>query len=764
MTSTIRRLREPLIATAALAAAIAFAFGLPGQGGLGSGFTPAAVLFRGAVDGLVASLLAVSVVLMYRSLRIINFAALALPSAGAILAFDVIQLNPGFPSLLGILLGLAVAAGMGGLMHVSFGIRFARAPRLVLTIATLFAGTFLAGQAKGFIDLLPFLPPVAQRSTNQSQGGESMAGFLPFSNFHFTVGSFGLQFGFAELLAIGASVAALAGLVAFLSFTRWGKALRAVAENSERAALLGISVGMLSLSAWVLSSLLGGLADILNGTIYAPARAFNSAPTDLLIPLTAAILARMRGFWTAICATIGITVIQRALAFQQPGSDSLFVTGLFLLLAAGLLLSRRGLDRTSAESTSWQGTQEVRPVPREMAALPAIRALRWGAPAALLVLLAALPFFRSVSDLETITSLATIAMVVLSLVVLTGWAGQASFGQFAFAAVGSLAAGYLAAHMGLTFWLAVPLATVVCAGVAIVLGFPALRTPGIFLVVVTYGLAVAAHSLLFDPRYFSWLDPGVVHRPSLFVIDFEQEQWMYALAIVALILVIVALRNLRRTRFGRSVIAARENEADLQSNGFGSVRTKITAFGVSGAIAGFAGALLAFEQHGSNQTLFDPAQSITVFQMLLIGGASSMSGALLGAIVLQTGVIVSQLVPGTSVFLAAIPLLILWATPGGLVAALTAARDAALRIIAQRNQMVVPALYGDTDPEALRLKLIPLAAATGTQPLGGFRLAASRLRWIGLRQEGGAARERESALFAAAGKQAPEAEMEAVAE
>lgn len=743
------RLREPAIATGGLAAAFVLAYLLPSSTGFGHG-TPTAILFGGLVDGLVASLAAVGIVLLYRSLRIINFAQIALPVAGAILAFDLIELIPGFPSLLGVLCGLALSAGMGGLFHLIFGIRFARAPRLVLTIATVFAGTFLSQSARGFIDLLPFLPPITLRPSDQTNGGVFLGPYLPFSNFHFTVGSFALQYGFAELLAIGASIAAIAGLMTFLTFTRWGKAMRAMAENSERAALLGISVGMLSLSAWVIAALLGGLSDILAGTVHAPARVYNPVPTDLLIPLAAAVLARFSSFYTAAIATLAFTVIQRALAFQQPGQDPLFLVGIFVLIAAGLLLSRRGLGRVAQEVSSWQGTQEIRAIPREMIALPAIRAVRIGLLVLIMAVLAALPFFRSVSDIETVTSMAITALIVLSLVVLTGWAGQASFGQFAFAAIGSLAAGYLTGHVGLTFWLAVPIAMIVSAGIAMLLGFPALRTTGIFLAVVTYAMGVAAYSMLFDPHYFGWLDPGALHRPQLFLINFESEYWMYALSVIVLILAILAIRNLRRSRFGRSVIAARENEADLQSAGVGTLRTKLAAFGFAGAIAGLGGGLLAMQQHGSNQTIFTPDQSLLVFQMLIIGGAASISGALVGTTVLYTAVQVANLVPGSSIYLGALPLVILWIAPGGLMAAITSARDAALRIIAQRNRMVVPALYGDVEPEALRLRLIPLATGAGGALFEVFRLAESRLRWIGIRPEGAAAREREAALLTSA--------------
>ena len=108
--------------------------------------------------------------------------------------------------------------------------------------------------------------------------------------------------------------------------------------------------------------------------------------------------------------------------------------------------------------------------------------------------------------------------------VLTGWAGQVSLGQFAFVAVGAVVAGALTARVGLSFWLAVPLAAAFTAAFAVAVGLPALRIRGLFLAVTTFAFAVAVRSLLFEPRYFAWLLPGAVERPTLFFFDFGDER------------------------------------------------------------------------------------------------------------------------------------------------------------------------------------------------------------------------------------------------
>jgi branched-chain amino acid transport system permease protein len=265
----------------------------------------------------------------------------------------------------------------------------------------------------------------------------------------------------------------------------------------------------------------------------------------------------------------------------------------------------------------------------------------------------------------------------------------------------------------------VPAATVFTAAFAVAVGTPALRIRGLFLAVTTFAFAVAAQRILFADRYFGWLLPQEVKRPSLFFFDFEDERSMYYLCVAALVLVIVLVVNVRKSRFGRVLIALRESEANVASFGVAATRTRLAAFAFSGALAGFAGAIFAHQQRGINADSFLATASIDIFVLAVLGGIGSVNGALLGSLYFNAAryFVTNPLFSG---FLGAGgTLLLLYAAPGGLISVVAQMRDAVLRVVAQRRQMVVPSLFADYDPEVAARRLIPLA-----QPNTGSGLSA----------------------------------------
>jgi branched-chain amino acid transport system permease protein len=316
------------------------------------------------------------------------------------------------------------------------------------------------------------------------------------------------------------------------------------------------------------------------------------------------------------------------------------------------------------------------------------------------------------------------AIVVLSLVVLTGWTGQVSLGQYGFVAIGAVVGGSLIQRANFPFWVAVPVAAVITGAVAIFVGLPALRIKGLFLLVITFGFGVAVRSVLFTPKYFGWLLPKVseqIPRPTLFFIDFGDNKSMYYLCLVALALAITAVVNLRRSRIGRVLIALRENEANLQSFGVSALRMKLTAFAISGVIAGFAGAIYAVLSRAASPDSFTATISVNTFVQAVVGGVSSPAGALIGSAYFT----LSQQFLGGNPILASLvqaggPAAILFMAPGGLISVVNAMRDSVLRIVAQRRRIVVPSLFADYDPELLARQLIPLGEPDPLSGLGAL--------------------------------------------
>ena len=179
----------------------------------------------------------------------------------------------------------------------------------------------------------------------------------------------------------------------------------------------------------------------------------------LLPALAAAVVGRMRSLPTTVFAAVAISVVAEATQFSLDKDKALVDFGLLVLIGVGLLLQQRKALRGGDEAaTAWQASEEQRPIPKELLTVPAVRLTRRILVVIGLLAVAIFPFVTSTGQTNLGGIIALNAIVALSLVVLTGWAGQVSLGQFAFVAVGAVVAGALTAKVGLTFWLAVPLA------------------------------------------------------------------------------------------------------------------------------------------------------------------------------------------------------------------------------------------------------------------------------------------------------------------
>jgi branched-chain amino acid transport system permease protein len=695
---------------------------LPGNGG-GRG-TPAALLFTGLVNGLLTAVTGVGLVLIYRSTRIINFAQIALGVAGGQLTFQLLTLTS-TPFFVALALGLLTSGLMGLIFELVIGVRFRKAPRLVLTVATIAVAGLMATTMSSLVQKIPFIPKA--KSIDEVLGQNDLRPHLPFKGLKFTVGSFPIPFGFPELFAIVATVSALVAVTFLLRFTRIGVAMRGMAENVERSALLGISATSISMIVWTVAGLLSGLGVIMTGVLNTPAAATGYAPQLLLPALAAAVIGRMSSIPVTVAAAVGIDVVSYAFIYSFKNDGALISVVLFAVVAVGLLLQRDSITRAErGGGVTWEATREQRPVPREMVTIPGIRVTRYTGLAVIALAIALYPLVFSAGQTFRGSVVACFMILALSMLVLTGWAGQVSLGQFGLAGVGAVIGSALMMKAHIPFWFSAPLAMAFTGAFSALIGIPALRIRGLFLAVSTFAFGVAVTAFLFNNRYTGWLVPTVVNRPKLFLLDFQDERSMYYLTAVILVLSVMALANLRRTRFGRIVIAVRENDANLQSVGVAAVRAKLMAFAVSGALAGLAGFLLATVDRGVSGQSFDSAGSIQLFLIAVIGGIGSIQGVLLGSLLFYA---VAQALSGNIIFQALqfmLPLVLLYLEPSGLIGMVNRLRDSVLRIVAQRRQMIVPSLFADVDPAALSARLIPLAeAGSGSRAVaaGGRRFA-----------------------------------------
>lgn len=386
------RARAVVWAVVALLAAALYTFVvLPGSGG-GRG-TPMGIVFGGLVTGALNALAAAGIVLIYRTHRVVNFAQTAIGATGGELTFQLLQLKHA-PLWLAFPLGVAFAAAIGLLFDLLVVKRFFNAARLTLTVATIAVADFLRVVSAQLVNHFPFFP--RDRSIAAELGLNSLRRLLPFPGWHFQVGARRLTFGFADVFALEMTVVALLLLAAFFRFTRAGVAVRAMAENSDRAAMLGISVGKLSSLVWIIAGALAGVGVILTGLVVTPGTASGIAPAVLLPALAAAVIGRMRNLPVTVGAAVVISIVSQATLNSYRRDGALIDVGLFVVVAVGLFFQRRRSQRSEdAGSAGWEAVEEQRPVPKELRTLTPVRFTRYGLAVLGLLILVGYPFVFS---------------------------------------------------------------------------------------------------------------------------------------------------------------------------------------------------------------------------------------------------------------------------------------------------------------------------------------------------------------------------------
>ncbi len=580
---------------------------------------------QGLVAGLLYGLLALGLVLLYRTSRVLNFAHGQL---GVVAAVFLLKLTNDlgifyYPSLFVV---LALGAAMGALSELLLRRLFTR-PRVLVMVATIGLSQVLY--------LLTVLPFVAPKDL-----------FVPYPtpfDLQIHIGGGILQPGDVTILIVAPLVAA--ALAAFLRFTPWGLGMRAMAENSDSARLSGVWVKRMSTLAWAIAGGLSAITAVLEAPGQASALKEALPPGLLLRALAAALIAAMTSLTVAFVAGIAIGIVEQVLSFNLVGDvdkTAKITLWLFALILVVLLVrvTRLRRDARTEERSTWAlGGESARAVMDRTRAWVG----RTGVATAILVA-ALLPLLVSPGRSFLLARVCIFAVIALSLTVLTGWAGQVSLGQFGLVAVGAV----MAARLGdWNLLVLLPAAGLVTAVVAVIVGLPALRIRGLYLAVTTLGFALFMQvSVLATP---CWKAPIVgtrvctglpdrastlLTRPTVLGWDLTADRDFAWFALIVLLIAVVVTRTWRDRGIARRLIAVRDNEAGAGAMGISVVRTKLLAFALSGFMAGVAGVLLAFALERIKPGDFGVTDSVLVLSMVVIGGLGSVPGALLGALYL----------------------------------------------------------------------------------------------------------------------------------
>jgi branched-chain amino acid transport system permease protein len=670
---------------------------------------PWGVITQGVIFGSSNALLAMGLILVHRTTRIVNFAYGALGAmAGAITVG--LFVGQGWNYWLSLLVGMVAGTVAGALVDVLVLRRFDRSSRLVATVATLGLAQVLGAIALAFAIGL---------------GADGLIGNIETPlDASFFVRPYPVRGD--HLLMLSLVPIALGGLGWFLLRTDIGRAVRAAADDGDRARLLGIPVGRLR-------TLVGAIAGALSTATYITKVPFTGllpeagvAASAILPALAIAVIARFRSLPIALVAGIGLGIAEWTIRWNTRAESAFNLVFLLVILVA-LLLQRGSLSRAEAAGDSWEGASALRPLPTAVRSLPAVRrgaAVLWIVAGGAV---AALAWNAAPSTMVLIAFACVWGMVGLSLVILTGWGGNVSLGQFAIVGIGAMAAGNLLVRYNTDVFVALVAAAAAGAVLSAVIGIPALRIPGFGLAVATIGFAVALDSYFLNPVNFPGWVPTQVIRPVLFKrFDLAEETNLLVLAIVGLVATLLVTRAVARTRIGRVVVATRDNPRFAGALAVPTTKVRLQAFVLAGAIAGVAGGLDVVILAGAGQGTFRPELSIEVFSFAAIGGLATPAGALLGILGFRwiDFVLAAQFSGDTAsilrLSLSGFGLLaVLYLLPGGLWQAVQRLRDAVVR-------RLVPSAYrmeeqaGDHPAEPPD-EVAAIRAALADEPVGAGR-------------------------------------------
>jgi ABC-type branched-subunit amino acid transport system ATPase component/branched-subunit amino acid ABC-type transport system permease component len=571
----------------------------------------------GLAVGALYALTAQGLVLIYRGSGVVNLAQGAFAMVGAFLYYESTG-KRGWPTVVGWILALGGTAALGAITHLVVMRRLRRASALVRLVSTL--GVFFFLTAVGY----------------QIWGFQSEPVRTPLPDTIYQPFGRGSTITADRLLIIVIVVLVTAVLSAIFRWTRFGAATEAVAENPLAAGTLGLSPDRIAAVNWAFGAALAGLA----GVLIAPVLflSVDALSYTVLRGLAAALVGRFRSFWATLAGAFVIGITESLL------SNYIEHRGIFKLVtnSSGLLFGQFTAASVSRSVAfliiivvlALGGT--ALPLRHELLdRLPAVGrgTIRWPAATGAVVVGALVALAAGDDWASALTVSMAMAIVCLSIVVVTGYVGQLTLAQFAFAGFGAWVSGRLAAAFELPFLVVVVVAVIAAVPVGALVALPALRTRGVQLAVLTLGLSVMVFELVFSNGALVGGFLGThVKAPTIFgySIDATVHPGRYALVVLAgLTAAALVASRVRQGRIGRRMLAVRGNERAAAALGISVGGVKVFAFGLGAAIAALGGCLFVFRQSTINYAQFAPFLSIAVVVYSVIGGIGFISGALI---------------------------------------------------------------------------------------------------------------------------------------
>ena len=573
-------------------------------------------LISGLSTGAVYVLSGVGLVILFQSSGVVNLAQGAVGALSALIAWNIA--DAGGPAWIGWIAGVVTATAVSLAYGSLVAPRLAYSDPIVRAVATLgFALVIL-----GFMELTWGEWPRALR--------------LPTDALGFRV--LGVRITYTRLIAMGLSLAITGGVIVFFNRSKLGLAMRALANNREISALLGVPILRIDAWAWAMSGAIAGVSGILLANMV---RLQALILTFLVIPaIAAAIAGRMRSLYATV---IGGLLIGIAEAMGTPFPYVGSVRGLapFIFAVAALLwLQRRGQMLLNTTSGLGETDQNVYGASAASGRRDLILRIGIGMLGAAFIAVL-IPEIASAYWLKTLTSVVILALASLCVGVIYAQLGMVSLCQFALVGVGGWFALRLYHATHLPFELSILAGGISAAIFGLVFGLPALRMRGLYLALTTLmiagGFQVAISALEFPDG-----GPGItgkmvsgqrayMERPLIALTDANYFRYCVAFLVIGYLVVLWH----KRSRAGRAWAMIRRSEVCALAAGVNIVRYKVWAFTLAGFLAGVAGALLCGLIGQMDQGAFPASESVLLFALTVIGGAGHWAGPIVAGLLLR---------------------------------------------------------------------------------------------------------------------------------
>jgi ABC-type branched-subunit amino acid transport system permease subunit len=570
--------------------------------------------------GCTYALVAVCLCLTYQATGVFNFAFGAQAYASAFVFTYLTQIH-GWPGFLAFLVSVVVMGPVVGWAFDRF--IFRQIPNSNSVAKMVCSLALLVG--------IPNLLPVFFGDQNL----DATATILPFFNpnkVYFTL--WGTPINGIYLATISVTVVVLVLLTVLLRYTSLGLQMRAAVESRRLVQLDGVNADRVVSVAWIVSSLMAALAGVLLASVYG---AFTSDDYVILtvtaIAAAAWALLRSLPIAAAVAVLIGVatTVLEGYISPNSIWNAAVVPSIPFVAIVVALLVlpGMRTLDSNRDPLST------IDPPPPPIAAASRaptmdriIRPLWWVVFAAFCV---SMLTWMQAPWTTVFNNGITISIVLLSITMITGMAGQLSLCQATFAGIGAFTAAQVAEHLGLNLFLGALLGAVLAAAVAVLLALLSLRLRGLGLALMTLAAALFFDATFFNETYLTGGQQGLPIQPKWLGTSAFFNSSGHAVFLVSLgtlVVAVIVVMMVRKGTVGRNLAAMRGSETATAGLGVNPTWQRIVVFALSGAIAGIGGLLYSLQSQDVNAGNFNAQFSLVLVVLVVTTSVTTIEGAI----------------------------------------------------------------------------------------------------------------------------------------